>query len=116
MADGKTGKTGLRRYSFTLAFLAFILSLYSYFSFVAYAGFWDGYMSEQELRQNPLAPYFDWSSFVMGCWFVCLGIAEGRMNIRKAFIASAAIYLVIVAIAASVDIYIITNYTDSSGG
>ena len=52
----------------------------------------------------------------MGCWFVCLGIADGRMNVRKAFIASAAIYLVIVATAASVDIYIITNYTDSSGG
>lgn len=56
MADGKNGKTGLRRYSFTLAFLAFILSLYSYFSFVAYAGFWDGYMSEQELRQIRLPP------------------------------------------------------------
>ena len=116
MAAGTSDKTIPRRYPFALAFICFVSVIYLNIFFLMLAGFPDGFLSELDRAEVQLVQIFNRISEAMGPWCIFVGIVAGRMQIRKPFFVSCALYCAAIAAALLIDLYFRNTLMDSRGG
>lgn len=111
----RTGKTETLNpvYPISCALLCLILVVYAEISYVFMLGFPDHFVSELDSAEEKLAIWFQRVSFIIALWFVYVGFFS---RMRKLFFYSVCLYLLLLGIAVSIDLYFHMNLMDSRGG
>jgi hypothetical protein len=89
---------------------------FSYIFFMMFAGFPDGFTSEQETANLQVLTVFNWFSIALAGWFAVLAILGLTRDIARPFLWGCAAFGTASVIALAIVSYVVTHLMDSAGG
>jgi hypothetical protein len=100
----------------SLALLCLLLTLYAETFYVFLVGFPDSYVCALHAAEKQLAIWFERISLILSVWFIYLGIAAFRDQVRKRVSRSVLFYALVIAACVALDMYFKANLDDGKGG
>jgi UDP-N-acetylmuramyl pentapeptide phosphotransferase/UDP-N-acetylglucosamine-1-phosphate transferase len=107
---------GFRLLTYSFAFVASLLALFTYMKYVYMIGFPDGFMSERASAERILFSIFSGVSILFGFYFFYLGWILIRENTTKKVVITGLFYLLILMFVCIVDYYWQCHLMGDCGG